>query len=167
MRYGEGRAGSPGYRVQTFIEEASPFSLRWQAQDGAPWVEFARHTVEVVGAEPARLVVSAPSRVAPASRSSCMCASRTVGAIRRDLDAPLQIELADGGLEAIACNAVDVAALRVDACARSRFGVPASQRVEARTLGTPALRARSNPIRGVRAAAGRSRCSGATCTRSR
>ena len=64
LRYGDGAGGSPGFRAQTFIEAASPFSLRWQAEPGAPWVEFARHAVEVVGSAPERLVVTAPSRIA-------------------------------------------------------------------------------------------------------
>ena len=64
LRFGEGRHGSPGFRAQTFIEEASPFSLRWQPDENAPFVEFARHAIQVIGAEPARLVVTAPSRVA-------------------------------------------------------------------------------------------------------
>jgi hypothetical protein len=58
-RYG----GRRGFRAQTFIEEASPFSLRWQVAPGAPWVEFARHRVAVVGSTPAKLVVTVPSRV--------------------------------------------------------------------------------------------------------
>ena len=62
MRYGSDRHGSPGFRAQTFIEEASPFSLRWQASADGPFVEFARATVAIVGAEPAKLVVQVASR---------------------------------------------------------------------------------------------------------
>ena len=63
MRYGDERGGSPGFRVQTFLEEASPTSLRWQPDNDGPWQEFARHTRAIVGGAPAVLVASAPSRV--------------------------------------------------------------------------------------------------------
>src|SRR2546421_10508135 len=38
LRYGDPRHGSPGFRVQTFLEEASPFSLRWQPDERTPFV---------------------------------------------------------------------------------------------------------------------------------
>lgn len=63
LHYGDAKSGSPGFHVQSFIEEASPFSLRWQAADGGPWVEFARHAISVEGTQPACLVVTVPSRV--------------------------------------------------------------------------------------------------------
>jgi Protein of unknown function (DUF3604) len=143
LRYGEGRGGAPGYRVQTFIEEASPFSLRWQAQDGAPWIEFARHTVEVVGAEAVRLVVSAPSLVASGVPTELHLRVEDGWGNPARLDAPLQIELAGEGLE-------QSGRVTLPPCAWTRvpvvFRSPGAQRVEARTLGTPALRARSNPV---------------------
>ena len=40
LDYGAPEGGCPGFRVQTFIEEASPFSLRWQAAPEMPWTEF-------------------------------------------------------------------------------------------------------------------------------
>jgi Protein of unknown function (DUF3604) len=143
LRYGEGRSGSPGYRVQTFIEEASPFSLRWQPHDGAPWVEFARHTVEVVGAEPARLVVSAPSLVAAGEPCELHLRVEDIWGNPARLDAPLDIELAGEGIE-------PSTRVMLPACAWTRaptvFRRPGLHHLEARTLRAPELHARGNPI---------------------
>jgi hypothetical protein len=143
MRYGEGRLGSPGYRVQTFIEEASPFSLRWQAEDGAPWVEFARHAVEIVGAKPVRLVVSAPSLVASGAPAELHLRVEDEWGNPAGLRAPLEVELASEDVELSG-------SVTVPTCAwvRVPFVVarPGIRRIEARTPGTPTLRARSNPI---------------------
>ena len=85
MRYGEGRLGSPGYRVQTFIEEASPFSLRWQAAGrralGRVRASRRRNRRREAGT-PCRQ--RAIARRPPVRRPSCICESRTNGAIRRD-----------------------------------------------------------------------------------
>lgn len=145
LRYGEGRSGSPGYRVQTFIEEASPFSLRWQARDGAPWVEFARHAVEIVGAQPERLVLNAPSRVAAGKPFELHVRVEDRWGNPAHLDAPVEIEVADGGPDAVASQR-----MTVPFCAWLRLPVvlqgPGIHRLEARTLGTRALRTRSNPV---------------------
>ncbi|HVF65726.1 MAG TPA: DUF3604 domain-containing protein [Casimicrobiaceae bacterium] len=61
LRYGDARKGSPGFTVQTFIEEASPFSLRWQPGIDEPWTEFGQLRFHIVGAEPERIFVTAPS----------------------------------------------------------------------------------------------------------
>jgi len=50
-------------RAQTFIEEASPLSVRVRSGTAA-WVEVSRLVVEVVGAAPARATLIAPSDVA-------------------------------------------------------------------------------------------------------
>jgi len=63
LRFGDGREGSPGARMQTFIEEASPLSVRLQNGDSA-WTEIARVEVVVEGSYVHTLVASAPSRVA-------------------------------------------------------------------------------------------------------
>lgn len=143
--YGEGRAGSPGFRVQTFIEEASPFSLRWQTRDGGPWVEFARHAVEVVGAHPERLVVSAPSRVASGELFEVQVRVEDRWGNPAQLDVPLEIEITDEGPDAVDSQRVTVpsrAWVRLPAALRG-CGI---HRLEARTLGTRELRTRSNPV---------------------
>lgn len=143
LRYGEGRSGSPGYRVQTFIEEASSFSLRWQARDGAPWVELARHAVEIVGAQPARLVVTAPSVVASGAPTELHLRVEDVWGNPARLDTPLKVELTGEGLESSGRVTLPRCAwLRVPVV----FRRPGLHRVEAHTLGTPMLRARSNPV---------------------
>jgi len=65
LRFGGEEGIGPGFHVQSFIEEASPFSLRWRAREGEPWTEIARHAIEVTGATPHRLVVVVPSRALP------------------------------------------------------------------------------------------------------
>lgn len=52
-----------GIRAQTFIEEASPLSVRVRRGPEGEWVEIAVHTVRVIGAAPARLDLVAPSDV--------------------------------------------------------------------------------------------------------
>lgn len=59
-----GATPGPGARAQSFIEEASPLSIRI-APTGEDWREIARPGVRVVGSAPARLVATAPSHVAP------------------------------------------------------------------------------------------------------
>jgi hypothetical protein len=55
--------GDAGFRAQTFIEEASPFSLRYQATVEDEWIEFGRQTIEILGGDPERLVITVPSKV--------------------------------------------------------------------------------------------------------
>ncbi|MEJ7671051.1 MAG: DUF3604 domain-containing protein [Casimicrobiaceae bacterium] len=145
LRYGEGRRGSPGYRVQTFIEEASPSSLRWQAADGEPWVEFARHAVKIVGAEPTRLVISAPSRVATGQPFELHVRVEDSWGNPARLDAPLELEVTSNGFEAVTPQRVTV-----PPCAWMRLQSvlqrPGIHRLEARTLGQWALQTSSNPV---------------------
>ncbi len=62
MRFGGFPGQSPGFQVQTFIEEASPLSVRLLTGADAAWREIARPTVRVQGAAPARLVATAPTQ---------------------------------------------------------------------------------------------------------
>jgi hypothetical protein len=64
VAFGDASQGSPGFTVQTFIEEESPLSVRLRAAPDAGWVELARPTVPIVGTSPHRIVLTAPSRVA-------------------------------------------------------------------------------------------------------
>jgi hypothetical protein len=68
VRYGDGRGGSPGARAQTFIEEASPISVRLRPAGQSRWTEIARPGIRVVGSTPLRLVATAPSRVVAGER---------------------------------------------------------------------------------------------------
>jgi Protein of unknown function (DUF3604) len=54
-----------GARVQTFVEERAPFSVRLQQPGDASWSEIASLATEVVGSVPHRLIATAPSIVAP------------------------------------------------------------------------------------------------------
>ncbi len=60
--FGDARWGSSGFSVQTFIEEASPLSVRLLAHPQGIWHEVGRPTVRVVGADPSRLVLTLPSQ---------------------------------------------------------------------------------------------------------
>jgi hypothetical protein len=60
--FGDARWGSPGVTVQTFIEEASPLSVRLLAHPQGIWYEVGRPTVRVVGADADRLVLTLPSQ---------------------------------------------------------------------------------------------------------
>ena len=64
LRFGDGAQGSPGARVQTFIEEASPLSVRLRPSLAARWIEIADLAARVVGTDAHALVATAPSRVA-------------------------------------------------------------------------------------------------------
>ena len=68
VQFGGAVGESPGFTAQTFIEEASPLSVRMRAGPDHTWNEVARPTVRVVGAEPHRLVLTAPSRVGAGRR---------------------------------------------------------------------------------------------------
>lgn len=63
LRFGDAKRGSPGFTVQTFIEEASPLSVRLLLPPGDAWIDLVRPTVQIVGAAPHRLVLTVPSRV--------------------------------------------------------------------------------------------------------
>lgn len=57
-----GDAVTAGFRVQSFAEEGSPFSIRLREREGEAWAEIAEHRIAIVGSAPARLVAVAPSR---------------------------------------------------------------------------------------------------------
>jgi hypothetical protein len=63
VRFGAQDGGSPGFRVQTFLEEASPLSVRLALPRADEWIELARPTVQVVGSAAHAIVLTAPSRV--------------------------------------------------------------------------------------------------------
>lgn len=63
LRFGDDRDGSPGATVQTFIEEASPLSVRVRPGPDGNWVEIDRIEVSVEGSAAHTLVATAPSKV--------------------------------------------------------------------------------------------------------
>lgn len=63
LRFGDDRDGSPGATVQTFIEEASPLSVRVRPGLDGDWVEIDRIEVAVEGTTAHALVATAPSKV--------------------------------------------------------------------------------------------------------
>ena len=142
LRYGDGRGGSPGFRAQTFIEEASPFSLRWQRAEAEPWVEFARHAIEIVGAQPHRLVVSAPSRVRAGVPFDVHLRIEDEWGNPARLDAPLGIEIGDA---AVPLQRVEMP-LRAWLHAPIMLQRAGVVRLQARTLDSAGLRATGNPI---------------------
>lgn len=143
LRYGDGRLGSPGFRVQTFIEEASPFSLRWQSADGEPWQEFARHTVEIVGAAPERLVVTAASRVRSGEPFDVHLRVEDRWGNPAALDGPFDVEIASDRSETSH-------GLTMPRCAWTRTALtlrePGTHRLRARAVGAVQLGATSNPV---------------------
>ncbi|HVE51662.1 MAG TPA: DUF3604 domain-containing protein [Casimicrobiaceae bacterium] len=142
MRYGEARYGSPGFRVQTFIEEGSPFSLRWQRNDGGAWVEFARHVIAVDGAAPHVLVVTAPSRVAARESFNVHLRIEDRWGNPAALDKAVTVEITD------AIDASQTSGVTLPACAWTTIsmslGGAGMHRLHAKS--TLSLEATSNPI---------------------
>lgn len=143
LRYGDGRNGSPGFRVQTFIEEASPFSLRFQSGAAAPWIEFARHAVEIVGARPERLVVTAPSRVAPGDSFELHARIEDRWGNPAALEAPLEVEVAADRSGTVHRFTMPRGASVRTSLALRELGI---HRLHARTVGAIALASESNPV---------------------
>lgn len=63
IAFGGNDGDGPGFHVQSFIEEASPFSVRWRPRDAEHWAEIGIQRMTVIGAAPFRLVATVPSRV--------------------------------------------------------------------------------------------------------
>jgi hypothetical protein len=138
VTFGDRAQGSRGFTVQTFIEEASPLSLRLLLCPDSTWNELARPAIEVVGAPPHRLVLTAPSRVAAGV----------------PFDLHLRVE-DEWGNPSVLADTVHVGApigleLSIPACGWLRFAAtlnqPGVQRLSARSDRLPSLAAASNPI---------------------
>ncbi len=144
LRFGEGRDGSPGFCVQTFIEEASPQSLRWQRDETQPWREFARHTRRIVGAAPAQLVASIPSRIGAGETFDLHLRLEDRWGNPAALVAPVRIAVRVEGHEAAPAQEVvlPVAGWLRHPMTLDRAGVV---RLSARAHGNPELAALSNP----------------------
>lgn len=141
LAFGDASGGSPGFRVQTFLEEGSPFSLRWRAQDGDRWTEFAQHRIEVVGAEPFKLVATVASRVAAGDDVTLHLRVEDRWGNPATLDAPLPVDVEAGGR----MHRVEIphaAYLRTSLTAPE----PGVHRFAARVPSRPSLACTSNPI---------------------
>ena len=132
LRYG----GNPGFRAQTFIEEAAPFSLRLQVSPGGPWVEFARHVVSVTGSTPSKVVVTAPSRVGVGVPFDLHVRIEDAWGNPASLDET--VEITSGVVVAPGKAGWARASMRLEERGMQRIGV--------RTSGPLGLRATSNPI---------------------
>lgn len=141
LGFGDGIAGSPGFRVQSFIEEGSPFSLRWRAAEGDCWTEFAQHRIEVVGAAPERLVVTVPSRIVQDTRLSVHLRLEDRWGNPAALERPIAVDLRVAGI----ARRVEIAR-----AAHARADLPSPgrgvHRVGADVPSMPSLAAESNPV---------------------
>jgi len=137
-RFGASDGGSPGFRVQTFLEEASPLSVRLALADGDDWTELARPTVQVVGAAPHAIVLTAPSRVRAGRpfalhvRVEDAWGNPAVLDDRVHLGAPIDRRVA---LPSTGWQRVEVV-----------LEAPGIHRLSARAEGAPGCRATSNPV---------------------
>jgi ABC-type nitrate/sulfonate/bicarbonate transport system ATPase subunit len=140
--FGEARGGSPGYRVQTFIEEASPLSIRLLAAPDEAWVEIARPVVRIAGASPSRLVVTAPGRVQAGLEFEVHVRAEDRWGNPATLAEPLTLELTCPGHKDVCVILPASAWVRALAC----LGSAGMQHVSARVPGSDSLCATSNPI---------------------
>lgn len=96
VRFGGGPGGA-GFRVQSYLEEGSPFSVRARLRDGEPWTEIAQHRIEVVGASAARIVAVAPSRVSEAAEVTLRIRIEDRWGNPATLPAPVTLEIGRAG----------------------------------------------------------------------
>lgn len=141
MSFGDARAGSPGFRVQTFIEEGSPFSLRWRARETDPWTQVAQHRIEVVGAAPYRLVATVPSRVAPGAPLPLHLRVEDRWGNPATLEAPLAVEI-DTSQRTLRSE--------IPGCAYAHWSLPPAtpgvHRIRVRAVHAATLATESNPV---------------------
>jgi hypothetical protein len=138
VTFGDASQGSPGFTVQTFIEEASPLSVRLRAAPDAAWVELARPAVRIGGTSPHQIVLTAPSRVAKGRSFDMHLRVEDIWGNPAQLEAPVSFD------EPVACE------VRVPASGWTRVAMTLSEsgfhRLGAHVAGTNILRAISNPI---------------------
>jgi hypothetical protein len=128
--------------VQTFIEEASPLSIRLLAAPDAAWEEIARPLVHIVGARPARLVVTAPSRATAGREFEVHVRAEDAWGNPAALDEPLAVKLGCSGGADIDATLPTSAWCRV--CLR--IDEPGIHAVTARAPGREDLAVAHNPI---------------------
>jgi hypothetical protein len=138
LRFGDPSSGSPGFTVQTFIEEESPLLVRVRLPEADAWVEIARPTVRIEGAEAHAIVLTAPSRVNAGESFELQVRAEDIWGNPARLDAPIVLE------PPLAREVV------MPSCGWTRVAVTLHargvQRLHAHTQGARTLRATSNPI---------------------
>ena len=141
-RFGCAGGGSPGFNVQTFIEEASPLSVRLLTAPGETWVEIARPLVSIVGAKPSRLVVTAPSRATAGREFEVHVRAEDEWGNPATLQVPLALTLAcpDGHDVAVTLPPSAWCSVPVS------IGTPGIQHISARVEGREDLAVAHNPI---------------------
>jgi len=137
LRFGAADGGSPGFTVQTFIEEASPLAVRMRLASDAEWIELARPAVRIDGSAAHAIVLTAPSRVAKGAPFSLHLRAEDEWGNPARLDRPIAIRALgrDVALPPEGWTRVDIA-----------LDTPGIHRLDAVVPGVPALAATSNPI---------------------
>ena len=151
VRFGDAEEGSPGFEVQTFLEEASPLSVRMCVAPNVPWIEIVRPVVRIVGTAVARLVVTLPSRVPSGRGFSVHLRAEDAWGNPAVLDEPVRLHrVAAGPPSAASANASDLAAIAIPPSGWCSFETAIAQagihRFEARVGGRTDLNALSNPV---------------------
>jgi hypothetical protein len=138
VTFGDTSQGSPGFTVQTFMEEASPLAVRLRTAPDAAWVELARPTVRIVGTTPHQIVLTAPSRVANGHPFELHVRVEDAWGNPSTLEAPVLFD------EPVACEVL----IPSTGWTRVTMTLPESgfHRLVAHVAGLPVLRAVSNPV---------------------
>ena len=151
VRFGDAEEGSPGFEVQTFLEEASPLSVRLCVAPDAPWMEIVRPVVRIVGTAVARLVVTLPSRVQSGRGFAVHLRAEDAWGNPAVLDEPVRVRrVAADPPDAASADESDMAAIvipRSGWCTVETAIVRAGiHRFEARVGNRGELTALSNPV---------------------
>ncbi len=141
-RFGCASGGSPGFNVQTFIEEASPLSIRLLTAPDGCWVEIARPLVGIVGAKPRRLVITAPSRAEVGREFEVHVRAEDEWGNPAALEEPLALTLACPGRPDVAVRLPTSAWCRVPVS----IGTAGIQHISARVDSREDLTVVHNPI---------------------
>jgi hypothetical protein len=148
VRFGDAAEGSPGFDVQTFLEEASPLSIRLCLAPAAPWIELARPVVRVAGTTASRLVVTLPSRVAAGRGFSVHLRAEDSWGNPAVLDEPVVLRLRPA--DAAGGHVSAPREITIGAAGWCRIETAIEQagihRFEARARGCGDLSALSNPV---------------------
>jgi hypothetical protein len=151
VRFGAADGGSPGFTVQTFIEEASPLAVRMRLGPDAEWTELARPTVRIDGNVAHAIVLTAPSRVARGEAFSLQLRAEDEWGNPARLDCAISIPAIgrDVVLPQEGWTRIDVA-----------LDAPGIHRLDAFVAGRPGMAATSNPIEVVDGPVGNLLCWG-------